>query len=124
MRAAPSDLQAAYALGLALGLALALAMLAGCAHTYVDAGGNRHVVGMMHLTLPADTAIPKSADWLRMRTIGLALSSTDLGSALELGYSDNTLAVVRNNSCVRLDRLPATLFSTAGAVHVPESFDR
>jgi hypothetical protein len=104
--------------------ALAAFTLGGCAHTYVDQSGERHVVGLVHLTLPVDGGKQKSADWMRMRTIGLALSSTDIGSALEFGYSDNTLAVVRNNSCVRVDRLPASLFSTSGAVHAPQSFVR
>lgn len=104
--------------------ALVGAMLGGCAHTYTDAGGNRHIVGLVNLTLPAESSERKAADWIRMRTVGLALSRTDIGSALELGYSDNTLAVVRNNSCVQLARLPTTLFSSPGVVHAPEPVDR
>lgn len=100
----------------------ALAMLGGCAHAYTDAAGERHIVGLVHLTLPADSAGDKAADWMRMRTVGVALSSTDIGSALEIGYSDNTLAVMRNNSCVSMHRLPLTLLPTTGAVHAPEAF--
>lgn len=106
-----------------LGAGLAGA-LGGCAHAYVDADGNRNVVGFVHLTLPPSTPEPKAADWMRMRTVGLALSRTDIGGALELGYSDNTLAVVRNNSCVQLNRLPFTLLSSPGAVNASASTDR
>lgn len=104
--------------------ALVAVMLGGCAHVYVDADGQRHVIGFMHLSLPADAAAPTAADWMRWRTVGLAISSTDLGHALEIGYSDNTLAVVRNNSCVALDRLPSTLLSSTGDRHAPASFPR
>jgi hypothetical protein len=78
--------------------ALACLQLLGCAHAYIDADGNRNVIGFVHLTLPPPAADPKTADWLRMRTVGLALSRTDIGGALELGYSDNTLAVIRKTA--------------------------
>lgn len=104
--------------------ALMAAMLGGCAHTWIDADGKRHIAGIMHLTLPAETTGAKSADWMRWRTIGVAISSTDIGNALEIGYSDNTLAVVRNNSCVAFDRLPATLFSSSGDLHAPAPLPR
>ena len=94
-------------------------LLSACAHTYIDADGNRNVVGWVHLTLPPAMADRKAADWIRMRTFGLAVSSTDIGGAFELGYSDNTLAVIRNNSCVALDRLPPSLQLSQGEQHAP-----
>lgn len=95
----------------------ALALLAGCAHTYLDSAGNRHVIGWVDLTLPAAAAKDKGADWIRLRTIGLAYSSTDIGNAIEFGYSDNTLAVIRNNSCVLLDPALAALLTSKGEPH-------
>jgi hypothetical protein len=97
--------------------ALACLQLSGCAHAYIDADGNRNVIGFVHLTLPPSAEDPKTADWMRMRTVGLALSRTDIGSALELGYSDNTLAVIRKNSCVQLGQLPTNLLSTSGVLN-------
>jgi hypothetical protein len=101
--------------------ALAGALLGGCAHSYADADGNRHFVGIMHLTLPP-AAESKAADWMRWRTVGVAISRSEIGNAVEIGYSDNTLAVVRNNSCAALDRLPLTLMSSAGEHHAASTF--
>jgi hypothetical protein len=88
---------------------LGAAMLGGCAHTYIDNEGNRNIIGWVNLTLPPAAPGPKAADWMRVRTLGVVLSRTDIGSAIELGYADNTLAAIRNNSCVPLDRLPSIL---------------
>lgn len=91
----------------------ALALLSGCAHNYLDQAGNRRVIGWVDLTLPpAIAAHDTGADWIRMRTFGLAISSSPIGSALDLGYSDNTVAVVRNNSCVAL---PPNAFSSVNS---------
>jgi len=81
--------------------------LCGCAHyTYLDADGNQRTIGWVNMTQPAAGATtPVAANWVRLRTVGFALSSTELGSTLELGYSDNTLAVVRNHSCAFIGQL-------------------
>lgn len=82
-----------------IGLLLATSLLMGCAHSYVDAEGKRHIVGLVNLTISPATAEPAAADWVRLRTIGISLSRSDISSSLDVGYSDNTLAVIRNNSC-------------------------
>jgi hypothetical protein len=104
--------------------ALACLQLGGCAHAYIDADGNRNVIGFVHLTLPPPAMEPKAADWMRMRTVGLALSRTDIGGALEFGYSDNTLAVIRKNSCVQIGQLSTNLLSASGAINEPEPTGR
>lgn len=108
----------------ALRAALVAGTLCGCAHSYIDADGTRHVIGLVHLTLPPSDPAPRAADWMRTRTVGLALSRMDIGSSLELGYSDNLLAVVRNNSCVSMDTLPVTLLFSPGAPNALDSTDR
>lgn len=74
-------------------------LLAGCAHVHVDADGQRHIVGFLMLTLPPVVAEP-AADSIRARTLGLAITQSPLGGGVVLGYSDTTLAVVRNHSLV------------------------
>jgi len=101
--------------------ALGAAALGGCAHTYIDSDGNRNVIGWVNLTLPPAAPAPRAADWMRVRTLGLVLSRTDIGSAIELGYADSTLAAIRNDSCVQLDRLPPILFP--GASHAMVTID-
>lgn len=94
--------------------ALCCATLSGCAHSYIDADGNRAVIGLVHLTLPATERAPAAADWMRVRTVGLSLASTNIGAALGFGYTDDVLAVVRNHSCVSTDRLPPFLLPARG----------
>jgi hypothetical protein len=74
-------------------------LLPGCAHVHVDADGQRHIVGFLMLTLPPAVAEP-AADSIRARTLGLSITQSPLGGGLVLGYSDTTLAVVRNHSRV------------------------
>lgn len=76
-----------------------LAFLGACASVWVDTDGNRHVIGLMHLTLsPPQTQA--AAETLRVRTFGLSWTHADAGSALLLGYGDTTLGFVRNNVCI------------------------
>jgi len=75
------------------------ALLPGCAHVQVDADGQRHIIGFLMLTLPPVVAEP-AADSIRARTLGLSITQSPLGGGIVLGYSDTTLAVVRNHSLV------------------------
>lgn len=74
--------------------------LTGCAYNYVGADGARHVVGLVHVTLPAGGPRATAAS-LRAQALGLSYTQADVGTALSLGYSDTTLAYVRDNTCVR-----------------------
>jgi hypothetical protein len=103
-------------------LALALACTA-CAHTYIDATGNRHIVGLVNLTLPADSTAA-AGDWVRMRTIGLSISRTDIASSIDLGYSDNTLAIIRDNSCAFIGQLPDGTIPLEGQDHASHPNNR
>jgi hypothetical protein len=80
-----------------------LACLGGCAHVWVDDQGNRHVVGLLHLTQPP-APTPAAAETLRVRTLGLTWTRAEAGSALVLGYGDTTLGFLRNDVCVAPDR--------------------
>ena len=84
---------------LRLGVLASLTFLGACANVWVDAEGNRHVSGLMHLTL-SPTYPPAAAETLRVRTIGFSWTSADAGSALLLGYGDTTLGFLRNNVCI------------------------
>lgn len=75
-------------------------VLAGCAHVVVDPDGTQHISGLMMLTLPPahqDVA----ADVVRMRTFGLTMTrDPTAGAQLTLGYSDTTIAAIRNDAVV------------------------
>lgn len=87
----------------ALLLAVTVALsgfLTGCAFHYAGADGARHLVGLVHVTLPAEAPHAAAAS-LRAQALGLSYTQADVGIALSLGYSDTTLAYVRDNTCVR-----------------------
>lgn len=81
----------------AFAMTLAL-LLTGCAHVFVGADGSRNVIGLVWLTLPTASASPAAAEAIRTRSLGLTLTLSEAGNALTLGYSDATLAFVRDNA--------------------------
>lgn len=76
------------------------AALSGCAHVAVDSDGTRRIVGFMVLTLPpAHEEV--GADAVRIRSLGLTVTRGHAaGAQLTLGYSDTTIAAMRNDSVV------------------------
>lgn len=76
------------------------ASLAGCAHVAVDPDGTRHIAGFVVLTLPPARQ-DVGADAVRMRSLGLTVTRGHAaGAQLTLGYSDTTIAAMRNDSAV------------------------
>ena len=89
---------------LQLAAAICLALTAsGCAHVYVDAQGRTHAVGFVWLTLPTQSGTAGEA--VRMRTVGVALTRSEVASSLVVGYQDATLAFLRNHSVVRASEM-------------------
>lgn len=83
-----------------IAIAPLLAWLAGCAHVIVDPDGTRHIAGFMVLTLPP-LRQEVGADALRTRSLGITLTRGHAaGTQLTLGYSDTTIAAMRNDSAV------------------------
>jgi len=79
---------------------LLTASLAGCAHVVVDPDGTRHIAGFMVLTLPPARQ-DIGADAVRMRSLGLTVTHGHAaGAQLTLGYSDTTIAAMRNDSAI------------------------
>lgn len=93
-----------------IGLGLSLAALNGCAHVQVDADGQRHVRGLVWLTLPPADVAPGTpgAQGLRLRGLGLVMTQHPGGSALVLGYSDSTVLTLANDAAVRWPPAPAS----------------
>jgi hypothetical protein len=97
---------------LQLAAAICLALTAsGCAHVYVDAQGRTHAVGFVWLTLPTQRG--SGGEAVRMRTVGVALTRSEVASSLVVGYQDATLAFLRNHSLVRSSELRMELGGTS-----------
>lgn len=101
------------ALQLAVTVALSC-VLAGCAFNYIGADGARHLVGLVHVTLPADPSQSAAAS-VRAQALGLSYTQADVGHSLSLGYSDTTVAFVRDNTCVRWPLAGGAPVSTPGS---------
>lgn len=88
-----------------IAVSLLLALPAGCAHVAVDPDGTRHVMGLMVLTLPPARQ-DIGADAVRMRSLGLTVTRGHAaGAQLTLGYSDTTIAALRNDSAIARNAL-------------------
>lgn len=76
------------------------AVLAGCAHVVVEPDGTRRIAGFVVLTLPP-AAQDIGGDAVRIRALGLTVTRGHAaGAQLTLGYSDTTIATLRNDSVV------------------------
>jgi hypothetical protein len=85
-------------------LALAALGEAGCASvSYIDAGGGRHILGLVNLTL---APTPSGAAQLTgVTTIGVAVRrGGPSGAVLALGYSRDVVVSVPSDACIDLAR--------------------
>ncbi len=90
-------------------------LAAGCAHTSVDSQGNRRIIGFVMLTLPPSIRpADVGGDAIRQQSLGLSITQWPLGTAVSLGWSDTTLAAVRNHSLVPRSALTGGLQPTFG----------
>lgn len=77
-----------------------LLLMTACSHMYVSPDGTHHVIGFVHLALPAaNPAIPWGGESLRVQSLGITVSSGSESRALVIGYSDVTHVAVRDNTC-------------------------
>ena len=78
-----------------------LVALYGCAHVYVDADGTKHIVGLVHVTVPANPENGEAtADSLKVISFGLSLHQTEIGTSLTFGYEEETIIAFRSNACI------------------------
>ena len=100
MRQRPTEISHA---GIRLVVLLTAALAAGgCAHSYVDAVGNTHVIGLVHMVVPKG-ADPEAGTILRVRSAGLSFFSSPVRSSVTLGFNDDMVVMVRPDSCVAID---------------------
>lgn len=69
----------------------------GCAYAYVDREGRRHVVGLLHVQLPATA--PQTNDSLRTTTIGISLVRSLRTTELSIGYNAASWTYLPMDSC-------------------------
>jgi hypothetical protein len=89
--------------------------LSSCALSYVDKNGDTHYQGLL-----VHVVIPKSSDQsairaesVRVQSFGLSLLTGPQRTNLTLGYNDDTLVLVRADSCVVLGSAPLSFGKVA-----------
>ena len=87
---------------LPLKLAIVLALQCqGCSLSYNDSQGNRHVVGLVDVTIHAPAAPTTFAgDVVDLKSIGLVVSQTAQGGYVSIGYSHEVSANLRDNALI------------------------
>lgn len=76
--------------------------LQGCASVRVDEDGRTHIAGWVWLTLPAGGQAGTAAHVVRARSLGVSMQRSPDSGSVTIGYSDQTLATIYNDSVVRL----------------------
>jgi hypothetical protein len=79
---------------------LVLPALYGCAVSYDDAAGNRHVLGFADVTVAPARDEALAGNVVAVRSIGLYAGRNAQGSTLGLGYTSETTAVIKDNALV------------------------
>ena len=73
----------------------------GCTYTYLDRSGTTHILGLTAVTVPSAVEVTKSGGlFVGVKNIGASVIRTDISSSISFGYNTDSLAVIRNNSCV------------------------
>jgi hypothetical protein len=81
--------------------AAALLLLGGCAVSYVDDDGTRHIIGFASIVIPPpDRHEPTAGNIIDLTTIGLSLNDMPDGQSITLGYSRAVTATLKDNALV------------------------
>lgn len=76
-------------------------LLGGCAYSYVDEGGARHIIGIVDVTIaPSGDTSTYAGDVVDVSSIGFSLTQTAQGTDVAAGYNRTTFASLRDNSLV------------------------
>ncbi len=93
-------------------------MLSGCALSYVDRNGDTHYRGLLvHVVVPkSDDKREIRAESVRVQSFGLSLLSGLQRTNITLGYNDETMVLMRGDSCVAIGAGPLSLGTAAALI--------
>ena len=79
--------------------------LAGCAHSWTDANGTRHVLGFVRMEIPSGPPETSNGQFTRISSIGLSLFQAGRESGLALGYNSMDTAWIGGSACFSIQDL-------------------
>lgn len=75
--------------------------LGGCALSYDDSAGNRHIFGLADVTVVPPHNETLAGNVVAVTTIGALLSRNAQGNTLAFGYASETTAAIKDDAMVR-----------------------
>jgi len=84
-------------------LLLLIALSSGCAITYTDAQGAKHVLGLVKLEIKPSAPEQTIGETVHVQSIGVAVYSTPLNRGVAIGYNRETTTAIRNQTPPRTD---------------------
>ena len=86
--------------GLAPLVAAACLFLGGCAYSYVDRDGDRHVIGLVNLEIAAADDATFAGRVIDLSTFGISFAENAAGRSFTIGYSREITGDLRNHALV------------------------
>lgn len=84
------------------------AALGGCAHVWTDAGGTRHVLGLVSMEIPPAKGVKAGGgEFVRISSFGVSVIRSELETGIAIGYQSYGSTWLDGNSCLA----PALLVS-------------
>ena len=76
-------------------------LMSGCAYTYVDSKGGKHIVGLVDIKIePGEKEGQLGGQSVEVNSIGMSIYSTPMNSGFALGYNREFIMDIHNNSCL------------------------
>ena len=90
-----------------LALLLLFTICSGCALTYTDAQGAKHVLGLVKLEIKPSAPEQTIGETVHVQSIGVAVYSTPLNQGVVIGYNREITTVIRDHSPARTSHTQA-----------------
>jgi hypothetical protein len=92
--------------------------LQGCALSYDDAAGNRHIIGLVDIAITPSEGSRLAGDIVEVSTAGISYLSSAQSTSFAIGYNRITNASFADNS-VALGPFDWTAFKSPSVKHIP-----
>ncbi len=93
-----------------------ITVLYGCAMTFTDADGSRHIIGLVNMRIkPCGGSDKVGGDSVSLENVGVSVYSSPATRGIAFGYNREDLMTLRNNSFVTSEHLRQCLQEKKGS---------